>query len=59
MVEHYDEGGDGSGFAGTVDRDIAPLHLTDDEKSALVAFMKTLDGAPPPNSLTTAPPLPP
>jgi cytochrome c peroxidase len=59
VVDHYDEGGDGDGFLGHVDPNIVPLHLTDEEKSALVAFLKTLDGVPLPSSLTTAPPLPP
>jgi cytochrome c peroxidase len=59
VVDHYDEGGDDGGYAGSVDSNVQPLHLTEDEKSALVAFMQTLDGAPLPSSLTTAPPLPP
>jgi cytochrome c peroxidase len=59
VVGHYNEGGDGTGFAGVVDANITELHLTDDEKAALVAFLKTLDGTPLPTSITTAPPLPP
>jgi cytochrome c peroxidase len=58
VVEHYDEGGDDQGFAGKVDPNVTRLNLTDDEKAALVLFLKTLDGAPLPQSLTTAPPLP-
>ncbi len=59
VVDHYDEGGDGTGFAGVIDSNISELHLTDDEKAALVAFLKALDGTPLPTSITTAPPLPP
>jgi cytochrome c peroxidase len=58
VVDHYNEGGDGTGFSGTVDPNIQELNLTDEEKAALVAFLKTLDGAPLSTSLTTPPPLP-
>jgi cytochrome c peroxidase len=59
VVEHYDEGGDDGGFAGKVDANVTRLDLTEAEKSALVAFLKTLDGEPLQSSLLTAPPLPP
>jgi len=46
VVELYDKGGDGKGFVGTLDQKIGKLGLTAEEKTALVAFMRTLDGAP-------------
>ncbi len=58
VVDHYDEGGDGGGFSGNVDPNVTPLDLTEEQKAALVAFLRSLDGAPLPSSLTTAPPLP-
>lgn len=44
VVEHYDRGGDEAGFAGQVSPNVFPLELTDDEKAALVAFLRTLGG---------------
>jgi cytochrome c peroxidase len=39
VIEHYDKGGDKNQF---IDKEIFPLHLTQQEKSDLVAFMKSL-----------------
>jgi cytochrome c peroxidase len=52
VVEHYDRGG--------IDRPsrsdlIAPLGLTPDEKTALVAFLKTLSSNPSPTTMPTLP----
>ena len=59
VVEHYDKGGDRDGhFAGKIDPNVGRLDLGEDAKAALVSFLKTLDGAPLPQSLLVAPPLP-
>ena len=39
VIEHYDKGGDKNRF---IDAKIFPLHLTQQEKADLVAFMKAL-----------------
>ena len=39
VVEYYDKGGDKNRF---IDAAIFPLHLTEQEKADLVAFMKSL-----------------
>ena len=41
VVEHYDRGGIRTAY---LDPEIQPLHLTSDEKRALVAFLQTLAG---------------
>jgi cytochrome c peroxidase len=43
VVEHYDRGGDDKE---NLSLNIAPLHLSGDEKADLVAFMESLTGAP-------------
>lgn len=43
VVDHYDRGGD---VQGNLDTNMKPLRLTPGEKADLVAFMKTLTGAP-------------
>jgi hypothetical protein len=59
VVEHYDQGGGAPGtYNGTLHKDIVKLHLTVEEKAALVKFMKALDGEPLPNSMMEAPVLP-
>lgn len=58
VIDHYDRGGDPAGFSGTVDERIGPLQLTAVEKSALLAFLRTLDADPLPASLTDPPVLP-
>lgn len=58
VVDHYDEGGDGSGFVGELDDHIGELGLSDDEKKALVAFLETLEGEALDPDLTQAPELP-
>ena len=57
LVEHYDVGGSPRA-AGAANARIKRLFLTPAEKSALVAFMKTLTSAPPPIQLITPPALP-
>jgi cytochrome c peroxidase len=42
VVEYYDQGGHANPF---LDAAIFPLHLTDQEKKDLVAFMQALTGA--------------
>jgi cytochrome c peroxidase len=46
VVDFYDAGGGGSGFAGTKDPRIVPLGLSDGDKDDLVAFLGTLAGDP-------------
>jgi cytochrome c peroxidase len=68
VIEHYNRGGDGSG-AGAAAADggaggdrlavpIKPLDLADDERHDLVAFLKTLTGAPLPLRVGCRPALP-
>ncbi|GAB5537306.1 MAG: cytochrome-c peroxidase [Rubricoccaceae bacterium] len=45
VVDHYDRGGDGTPGQST---EVRPLRLTEAERSALVAFLKTLDDQPAP-----------
>jgi cytochrome c peroxidase len=59
VVEHYDQGGGTPGtYNGTLHKDIVKLHLTVEEKAALVKFMLALDGEPLPNAMMEAPALP-
>ncbi len=59
VVDHYDRGGGSPGtYVGTLSPDVQKLNLTTQEKTALVKFMQTLDGAPLPNALMEAPKLP-
>jgi len=59
VIDHYDGGGDQGGhFIGTVDSNVQHLGLTDGEKSALAAFLQTLEGVALPSSLLGAPRLP-
>ncbi|ACY17531.1 cytochrome-c peroxidase [Haliangium ochraceum] len=53
VIEHYNDGGALAGYAGV--SAIRELNLSDDEKAALVAFMKTLDGQPLDPALLSAP----
>jgi cytochrome c peroxidase len=57
VVAHYARGGD-AGAVGTRAADIKPLALTSEEQAGLVAFLRTLTGAPLPHDVATAPPLP-
>lgn len=41
VIDFYDKGG---GTSANLDREIRPLHLTPDEKSAVVAFLRALAG---------------
>jgi cytochrome c peroxidase len=57
VVDHYDAGGSPQA-AGAANARLKRLFLSQEEKSALVAFMKTLTSARPPAQLITAPVLP-
>ena len=57
VVEHYDRGGTPEA-PGVPSARMRPLFLDVNERAALVEFMKTLTGAPPPVQLTTPPSLP-
>jgi cytochrome c peroxidase len=57
VVAHYARGGD-AGAVGTRAVDIKPLALHPNEESALVAFLRTLTGAPLPPEVAGAPMLP-
>jgi cytochrome c peroxidase len=48
VVDFYDRGGDPDGTFLGGPKEIAPLHLTAEEKTDLVAFLKTLTGEPVP-----------
>jgi len=58
VVWFYNLGGASAGGVGTRSVQISPLQLTDGEIADLVAFLQTLNGAPLPASLVTAPVLP-
>jgi cytochrome c peroxidase len=51
VVDFYDKGGGDAPDGGAKDPLLAPLGLTADEKTDLVAFLKTLDGDPVPAAL--------
>ncbi|MEP6653549.1 MAG: cytochrome c peroxidase [Myxococcales bacterium] len=57
VVAHYNRGGDPSVYGDRSAR-IKPLNLSDNEQSQLVAFLKTLTGAPLPSELADLPELP-
>jgi cytochrome c peroxidase len=57
IVEHYDQGGSPQA-PGAPNARIKRLFLSEQEKAALVAFMKSLTSAPPPAMLITPPVLP-
>ncbi len=59
VVEAYDRGGSAAEVVGDKSVQLKPLHLTDQEKSDLVEFLRSLNGTPLPTSLVTAPVLPP
>ncbi len=52
LIDFYDQGG-GPVITGTKDPDLLPLGLAPVEKSALIAFLHTLNGEPIPPALTT------
>jgi len=58
VIDHYNRGGAASGAVGIPAAQIKPLLLTDEEKSDLVEFLKTLTGEPLPADLVAAPVLP-
>ena len=45
VIKHYDKGGDKNRY---IDNKIFPLHLTQQEKADLLAFMKALTSQQPP-----------
>lgn len=55
VVWHYNRGGDQGGYAGRKAIQLAPLHLTAQEESDLVAFLESLTGAPQPADVTEDP----
>ena len=58
VIVFYRDGGGSSGFDGTKDISMQPLLLSDRDVDDLVAFLESLNGAPLPSALVTAPPLP-
>lgn len=57
VIEHYDQGGTVSGAAASErSRKLAPLSLSADEKSDLIAFLLSLTGDPLPVDLSRPPP---
>lgn len=58
VIDHYDRGGAASAAVGIPAAQIKPLLLTDEEKSDLVEFLKTLTGEPLPSDFVAAPVLP-
>ena len=58
VVRAYNLGGAGAGFSGQKAVQLQPLRLTDQEEADLVAFLRSLTGAPLPTTLTSAPVLP-
>jgi cytochrome c peroxidase len=71
VIDHYDRGGRAEPdpadedrpravlpqYVGEIDRDVMPLNLDDHQKAALIAFLKTLTGAPIDPALGEAPEL--
>lgn len=55
VIDHYNRGGAESGFAGQKAPQLAPLALSPQEASDLVAFLEALDGAPLPAEVTQDP----
>jgi cytochrome c peroxidase len=59
VVSWYNQAAGTDGFAGKREAaSVVPLHLTNDEIAEVVEFMKSLDGDPLPETLTSAPALP-
>jgi cytochrome c peroxidase len=58
VLQHYRFGGGTGNFTGTRSPAIQPLNLSDRDLEDLIAFLESLDGAPLPDALVTAPPLP-
>lgn len=55
VIKFYAQGGGTTGYVGTKDDAIGKIDLTDAEIDDLVEFLKSLDGAPLPASLTSKP----
>jgi cytochrome c peroxidase len=58
VVWHYNVGGSAAGSVGTSSKRLRPLGLSDAEQRDLVAFLKSLTGAPLPAGSVAAPSLP-
>lgn len=58
VLQHYRFGGATGKFSGTKSPAIQPLNLSDGDAADLIAFLESLDGAPLPDTLVLAPPLP-
>ncbi len=58
VIEFNNAGGVPSGFVGTREGTLEPLHLTDKEIDELVKFLLTLTGELPPENLLRKPNLP-
>lgn len=59
VIDAYDRGGASAEVVGRKSVRVKPLHLTAREKADLVEFLRALNGAPLPATLTSAPVLPP
>ncbi|HEX3902134.1 MAG TPA: cytochrome c peroxidase [Polyangia bacterium] len=58
VVWHYNQGISDENAPGAPAASFRPLYLSDDEQAALVAFLESLDSAPPPAAVTAPPTLP-
>jgi cytochrome c peroxidase len=54
-VDFYNHAGDRSGFSGVQDVRIGDLNMSETQVNDIVSFLRTLNGAPLPTKLTTAP----
>ena len=55
VIDFYNRGGDNSGFMGKKEGTIKSLNLSQEEKSNLIEFLRTLTGRPLPDRLTRNP----
>ena len=55
VIDFYNRGGDNSGFMGKKEGTIKSLNLSQEEKSNLIEFLRTLTGRPLPDELTRNP----
>lgn len=58
VVAHYAKGGDEGNFEGSLDDNLRPIELTEQDQQDLVDFMGALDGEALPEELTQLPELP-
>lgn len=52
VIEFYRRGGDAAGYTGTKDPLMQPVDISDDEAQDLLAYLRSLTGAPVPTDLT-------